>query len=283
MKSFCEVGSARTFSARRKQDGQCVVYSAVMPAVLPSTNVGHDSSREVRPFRKIWCRNSTVSEFRKIELTSSCEHGGRLELAAILNGRRKHATSTWETKKKQRLVPTTKPLSKPISAKPPAAPGTPPPLPPCWTPGGSACAYSPRAVTGCTPRRSVSSGADRATPGRSSAPSWSCAARSSRTRTRTAPAGRPDRRGWASRRACWSCPGPPEWPSSWSGFPCAARRSGVGRCGQGIQRNMLHSFLLKKHQKTTTLLLIIQEKNRTMAEIDVKSLCMWIKQFSYLK
>lgn len=31
---------------------------------------------------------------RKIELTSSCEQGGRFELAAILNGRKKHATNT---------------------------------------------------------------------------------------------------------------------------------------------------------------------------------------------
>lgn len=37
----------------------------------------------------------TVSELRKIELTSSCEHGGFFEDAAILNGRRKQETKTW--------------------------------------------------------------------------------------------------------------------------------------------------------------------------------------------
>lgn len=62
--------------------------------VLPKTSVGHDSSRDVSPLRKIWCRKSTVSELRKIELTSSWEHGGRFDDAAILNGRRKHDTST---------------------------------------------------------------------------------------------------------------------------------------------------------------------------------------------
>lgn len=61
---------------------------------VPNTNVGQDSKRDVKPLRKIWWRKSTVSEFKKIELTSSCEQGGRFELAAILNGRRKQATST---------------------------------------------------------------------------------------------------------------------------------------------------------------------------------------------
>jgi hypothetical protein len=62
--------------------------------------VGHDSRRDVRPLRKIWWRNSTVSELRKMELTSSCEQGGRFEDAAILNGRRKHDTSTCKRKSK---------------------------------------------------------------------------------------------------------------------------------------------------------------------------------------
>lgn len=60
----------------------------------PSTRVGHDSSRDVRPFKNIWCKKRTVSQFKKIELTSSCEHGGRFELAAILKGRKKQETST---------------------------------------------------------------------------------------------------------------------------------------------------------------------------------------------
>lgn len=64
--------------------------------VLPRTSVGHDSRREVKPLRKIWWRNNTVSELRKMELTSSCEHGGRFEDAAILKGRRKHETKTWK-------------------------------------------------------------------------------------------------------------------------------------------------------------------------------------------
>jgi len=50
--------------------------------------------REVSPLRKIWCRKRTVSLFRKIELTSSCEHGGFFELAAMRKGLRKHDTST---------------------------------------------------------------------------------------------------------------------------------------------------------------------------------------------
>jgi hypothetical protein len=62
--------------------------------------VGHDSRRDVRPLRKIWWRKSTVSELRKMELTSSCEQGGRFEDAAILNGRRKHDTSTCKRKSK---------------------------------------------------------------------------------------------------------------------------------------------------------------------------------------
>lgn len=60
----------------------------------PSTRVGHDSSRDVKPFKNIWCKKRTVSQFKKIELTSSCEHGGRFELAAILKGRKKHDTRT---------------------------------------------------------------------------------------------------------------------------------------------------------------------------------------------
>ena len=60
----------------------------------PRTNVGHDSNLDVRPLKKIWWRNKTVSEFKNIELTSSCEQGGRFELAAILNGRKKQATKT---------------------------------------------------------------------------------------------------------------------------------------------------------------------------------------------
>lgn len=56
--------------------------------VLPKTRVGHDSKRDVNPLRKIWWRNRTVSELRKIELTSSWEQGGRFEDAAILKGRK---------------------------------------------------------------------------------------------------------------------------------------------------------------------------------------------------
>ena len=56
---------------------------------IPRTRVGQFSIRLDNPFRKIWCRNMMVSEFRKIEFTSSCEQGGFCELAAILNGRRK--------------------------------------------------------------------------------------------------------------------------------------------------------------------------------------------------
>lgn len=62
--------------------------------VLPRTSVGHDSSRDVRPFKKIWCRKRTVSELRKIELTSSWLHGGFLDDAAILKGLKKHETRT---------------------------------------------------------------------------------------------------------------------------------------------------------------------------------------------
>lgn len=60
----------------------------------PKTSVGHDSSRDVKPFKNIWCKKSTVSEFKKIELTSSWDNGGRFELAAILNGRKKQETNT---------------------------------------------------------------------------------------------------------------------------------------------------------------------------------------------
>ena len=43
----------------------------------------------VSPFRKIWWRKRTVSEFRKIEFISSWENGGLFEEAAILNGLKK--------------------------------------------------------------------------------------------------------------------------------------------------------------------------------------------------
>lgn len=46
-------------------------FHSVLPYVLPRTSVGHDSSRDVNPLRKIWWRNNTVSELRKMELTSS--------------------------------------------------------------------------------------------------------------------------------------------------------------------------------------------------------------------
>ena len=60
------------------------------PRDVPKTRVGQDSMRAVRPFKKIWCKKSTVSLFRKIELMSSCVQGGFLLLAAILKGLRKH-------------------------------------------------------------------------------------------------------------------------------------------------------------------------------------------------
>ena len=63
------------------------------PRDVPKTRVGQDSMRAVRPFKKIWCKNSTVSLFRKIELMSSCVQGGFLLLAAILKGLRKHEIS----------------------------------------------------------------------------------------------------------------------------------------------------------------------------------------------
>ena len=72
--------------------------------VLPKTNVGHDSSLDVNPLRKIWWRNNTVSELRKIELTSSCEHGGRFDDAAILKGRRKQETKTCNESLRRKLV-----------------------------------------------------------------------------------------------------------------------------------------------------------------------------------
>jgi hypothetical protein len=56
---------------------------------LPRTKVGHDSILAVNPFRKIWWRNMIVSEFKKIELTSSCVQGGFWLEAAILKGLRK--------------------------------------------------------------------------------------------------------------------------------------------------------------------------------------------------
>ena len=62
----------------------------IIPREVPNTSVGHESMRAVRPLRNIWWRNKTVSELRKMELMSSCEQGGFLELAAILKGRRKH-------------------------------------------------------------------------------------------------------------------------------------------------------------------------------------------------
>lgn len=61
---------------------------------LPNTKVGQLSILEVNPFKNIWCKNNTVSLLRKIEFTSSCEHGGFFELAAILNGLKKHDTRT---------------------------------------------------------------------------------------------------------------------------------------------------------------------------------------------
>ena len=63
------------------------------PRDVPKTRVGQDSMRAVRPFKKIWCKNSTVSLFRKIELMSSCVQGGFLLLAAILKGLRKQEIS----------------------------------------------------------------------------------------------------------------------------------------------------------------------------------------------
>lgn len=61
---------------------------------LPNTKVGQLSILEVSPLRNIWWRNNTVSLFRNMEFTSSWEHGGFLELAAILKGRRKQETKT---------------------------------------------------------------------------------------------------------------------------------------------------------------------------------------------
>lgn len=60
----------------------------------PKTKVGQLSSLDVNPLRKIWCKNSTVSLLRKMELTSSCEQGGFFEEAAILNGLKKQETRT---------------------------------------------------------------------------------------------------------------------------------------------------------------------------------------------
>lgn len=60
----------------------------------PSTSVGQLSSLEVRPFKKIWCKNKTVSLLRNIELTSSWVQGGFFDDAAILNGRKKQETRT---------------------------------------------------------------------------------------------------------------------------------------------------------------------------------------------
>ena len=60
------------------------------PNDVPKTRVGHDSIRAVRPLRKIWWRNKTVSLLRNIELISSWVQGGFLLLAAILKGLRKH-------------------------------------------------------------------------------------------------------------------------------------------------------------------------------------------------
>ena len=57
--------------------------------LIPKTSVGQFSMRLDKPFKKIWCRNMMVSEFRKIEFTSSCVQGGFCELAAILKGLRK--------------------------------------------------------------------------------------------------------------------------------------------------------------------------------------------------
>ena len=69
------------------------------PSEVPSTKVGQASILAVSPFMKIWCRNNTVSELRKMELRSSWEQGGFLEDAAILKGLRKHDTniSNWST------------------------------------------------------------------------------------------------------------------------------------------------------------------------------------------
>lgn len=60
----------------------------------PKTKVGQLSSLDVNPLRKIWCKNSTVSLFKNIELTSSWEHGGFFDEAAILNGLKKQETKT---------------------------------------------------------------------------------------------------------------------------------------------------------------------------------------------
>ena len=64
------------------------------PSEVPNTSVGHASILAVRPFMKIWWRNKTVSELRKMELRSSWEQGGFFDDAAILNGLRKHETNT---------------------------------------------------------------------------------------------------------------------------------------------------------------------------------------------
>ena len=71
----------------------CARCFFIIPREVPSTRVGHESILAVRPFRKIWWRKRTVSEFRKMELMSSWEQGGALEEAAILNGRRKQEMS----------------------------------------------------------------------------------------------------------------------------------------------------------------------------------------------
>ena len=63
--------------------------NVTLPREVPNTRVGHESMRAVRPLRKIWWRKRTVSELRKMELMSSCEHGGLFEEAAILKGLRK--------------------------------------------------------------------------------------------------------------------------------------------------------------------------------------------------
>lgn len=63
-----------------------------VPRHSPSTSVGQLSILAESPLRKIWWRNSSVSEFRKMLFTSSWLQGGFFDDAAILKGRRKQDT-----------------------------------------------------------------------------------------------------------------------------------------------------------------------------------------------
>ena len=70
----------------------CGFFPLFWNSRIPNTNVGQHSILAVKPLRKIWCKNITVSALRNIEFTSSWLHGGFCELAAILNGRKKQDT-----------------------------------------------------------------------------------------------------------------------------------------------------------------------------------------------